>query len=149
MAQHTGDAITNDCIEVVPVLMEYITREDAREEGNEGPTENCISAIVRFMKYRPRILESHGAVDHILMNFLRWLPVSADPDETPIIYEYFADLIQQNNPVILGQNFSNLPRIVQIIAEAFEKDALEEDSEGGISNVVYNRLVGIIREIQV
>ncbi|XP_055334387.1 importin-5-like [Paramacrobiotus metropolitanus] len=148
MAQYTGDALVSHCIEIVPVLLETINHPDARNEDNEGPTENCISAIVRFLKYRPIILESHGSLDHVRMHLLQWLPVYIDPDETPVIYDYFAELIEQNNPVLLGQNFTNLPRIVQIIAEALEKDALEDDEEGGPANAVYNRLLDIVRHVQ-
>lgn len=148
MAQHTGDALTAECAEVLPLLLEIISHPDARSEENEGPTENCISAIVRFLKYRPKIIEAHGAIDDMIPHFVSWMPVYIDPDETPVIFDYFADLIERNHPAVVGQNFANLPRIAGIIAEALEKDAVEEDENGGQANVVYNRLVNIVKHIQ-
>ena len=134
---------------MLPLLLEIISHPDARSEENEGPTENCISAIVRFLKYRPKIIEAHGAIDDMIPHFVSWMPVYIDPDETPVIFDYFADLIERNHPAVVGQNFANLPRIAGIIAEALEKDAVEEDENGGQANVVYNRLVNIVKHIQV
>ncbi len=42
-----------------------------------------------------------------------WLPVTEDTDEAPFVYGFLADLVEANNPHILGLNNSNLPRYVQ------------------------------------
>ena len=44
--------------------------------------------------------------------------MTEDNDEAPFVYGFLADLVEANNPHILGPNNANLPRIVAIIAEA-------------------------------
>ena len=39
-----------------------------------------------------------------------WLPVTEDSDEAPFVYGFLADLVESNNPHILGENNANLPR---------------------------------------
>ena len=49
----------------------------------------------------------------------------------------------RNNPHILGQNNSNLPRIMSIIADCFKRETLDKEKEVG------KRMVNIVRQIQV
>ena len=74
---------------------------------------------------------------------LSWLPVVEDVDESPYVYGYLCDLIEANHPIILGQNNSNIPRIIAIFAEAFSVEALPT------SNEVHKRMVNITRQVQV
>ena len=48
-----------------------------------------------------------------------------------------------NNQAILGENNTNLPRIVLIIAESLVKDAIQQEDD------VYNRLLNIVVQLQV
>lgn len=68
--------------------------------------------------------------------------MTEDLDEAVHIYGYLCDLIQANNPVILGPANSNLPRIVVIIAQAFAHRAVEAVSEVG------QRMLGIVKQVE-
>lgn len=72
----------------------------------------------------------------------QWLPVVEDEEEAPPVYGYLCDLIQANHPIILGANNTNLPRIVSIIAEAFNKDVI------GVTNEVGRRMIEIVKQIE-
>ena len=74
---------------------------------------------------------------------LNWLPVTEDIDEAPYVYGFLADLVQANNPHILGENNANLPRVVAIIAEAVAVDVLPTESEER------RRVIEIVKQIQV
>ena len=58
------------------------------------------------------------------------------------VYGLLCDLLESNSVAVLGPNGSNLPRIVQIIAETFARQALADDS------TVKPRLINLIRMIQ-
>lgn len=58
------------------------------------------------------------------------------------MYGYFCDLIQANNPIVLGPANSNLPRIVLIIAQVFAQKTIESTSEVG------QRLLGIVKQVE-
>ena len=66
-----------------------------------------------------------------------------DVDESPYVYGYLCELVEANHPAILGENNANLPRIVQVVAEALAVDALPPDHE------VKARLVNIVKTVQV
>merc|ERR1711862_78156 len=71
-----------------------------------------------------------------------WLPVTEDVDEAPFVYGFLADLIESNNPHILGANNSNLPRVMAIIAEALATEVLAPEE------VARQRLVNLVKQIQ-
>ena len=71
------------------------------------------------------------------------MPVTEDIDEAPYVYGFLADLVQANNPHILGENNANLPRVVAIIAEAVAVDVLPTESEER------RRVIEIVKQIQV
>ena len=52
------------------------------------------------------------------------------------------DLIQSNNLIILGNNNSNLPQIVLVIAEAFKVKIIKPLSDEG------RRLISIVKQIE-
>ncbi|VDN02262.1 unnamed protein product [Thelazia callipaeda] len=143
MGQHGGNIYAQACAGALPHLANMISREDARstEEGNIA-TENAISAVAKILKYNSRMVD----VNAVIPTFLSWLPIWEDPDETPHVYGYFADLIESNNPFVLGENNSNLPRLLTVIVEAFEKGAFDND---GNDDNVKQRLINILKFIQV
>jgi importin-5 len=58
------------------------------------------------------------------------------------VYGYLCDLIQANHPIILGNNNTNLPRIVSIIAESFHREVVP------ITNPEAVRMLGIVKQIE-
>jgi len=52
-------------------------------------------------------------------------------------------IVCRNHPAVLGENNANLPRIVSIVAEAFQHEALSVTSEVGV------RLLNIARLVRV
>ena len=71
------------------------------------------------------------------------MPVTEDVDEAPFVYGFLADLVERNNPHILGANNSNLPRVVAVIAEAIAVDVLPPD------HAARQRIVSIVKQVQV
>lgn len=65
-----------------------------------------------------------------------------DDDEAAHVYGYLCDLIQANHPIILGANNSNLPRIVQIIAEAFNTEVMT------VKGTEASRMLAIVKQIE-
>lgn len=81
-------------------------------------------------------------LNYFYCNRFSWLPVTEDADEAPHIYGYMCDLIQANHPIILGNNNSNLPRIVSIIAQAFVTKVVSSLSDIG------TRMLGIVKQVE-
>ncbi|XP_077987293.1 importin-5-like [Glandiceps talaboti] len=138
MGMHGGKDYAPASLEAITFLTRIIQDPASREVENVNATENAISAVTKIMK------NNHGNinVNEILPHWLMWLPVTEDKEECVHIYNYFCDLIEENNVNILGANNSNIGRILAIIAEVFTKDATRDDVE------VTQRLVTIAKQIQ-
>jgi hypothetical protein len=107
--------------------------------------------------YRP--IQSNNCTTKLNYRF-KSLPVTEDVDEAPHIYGYMCDLIQSNNPIVLGANNANLPRIVALIADAFShgviriipptNENIEEMTVEVIQryNDVAGRMLNIVKQIE-
>jgi len=138
MGQHGGPNYASICAQAIPRLTEMIQQPNSREPENINPTENAISAVTKILKWNAGALN----VDEVLPIWFSWLPVIEDSEEAPHVYGYLCDLIEGNHPLILGNQNGNIPRIIEIFAEAFACDALPS------SNEVYGRMVNITRQVQ-
>ncbi|KAL4220293.1 Importin-5 [Mactra antiquata] len=137
MAMFGGDAYVHLFPEIIPRLVEVIQAPDSREVENVNPTENAISAVTKICKY-------HGDkvnLQELLPLWMSWLPVKEDEDEASHIYGYLCDLVETNNPLVLGENNVNLPILVQIISESLHHNVLDKDLE------VKNRVLNLARAI--
>ncbi|KAL3846795.1 hypothetical protein ACJMK2_017751 [Sinanodonta woodiana] len=138
MAQFGGESYAQTCAECIPRLLSVIQDPESRSVDNANATENAIAAVIKICKYNSSCIN----VNEILPHWLSWLPVWEDEDEAVHVYNYLCDLVEMNHPVILGENNSNLPRVVQIIAETLNKDGLEKDEK------VKTRVLDIVRQVQ-
>uniref|UniRef100_A0A7E4VVA8 TOG domain-containing protein n=1 Tax=Panagrellus redivivus TaxID=6233 RepID=A0A7E4VVA8_PANRE len=121
-------------------LMAMIERPDARttEEGTVA-TENAISAVAKILKHS-------NAVDKnlIIPTFVTWLPVWEDTEETPYVYDFFCDLVEENHPAVLGENHSGLPHVVNVILQVFSHEAID-DTASDLAKQTKQRLAAIIK----
>jgi len=136
MAMAAGPTYTHALTEALPLLVRVIEDPESRAPENLSPTENAISAVTKILKYAAL----PGAAD-ILPRWLAWLPVWEDDEEATHVYGYFCDLVESNHPVILGENNQNLPRIISVVAEAFQHEAVPPTSDIGIRMLNIVRLV--------
>ncbi|MFH4978712.1 hypothetical protein AB6A40_005421 [Gnathostoma spinigerum] len=134
-----GPAYAQACAGGLERLAAMINDPNARstEEGVDA-TENAISAVAKILKHNSSLID----VNSVIPAFLSWLPVWDDTEESPYVYGYFADLIESNNPLVLGENNVNLPKILSIIVQAFQKGAFDEEDD---KQNVRGRLINIVK----
>ncbi|GFR15020.1 importin-5 [Trichonephila clavata] len=138
LSQYGGPQFAQFCSECLPLLLNIINDPDSRSEENERATENAISAITKFFLFN----NSYINMEQLLPAWITWLPVWEDEEEVNCIYNFLCTMLETNNPLLLGKDNCNLPRILQIIAEAFCKEAVEATSDLG------KRIVTLVGEIQ-
>ncbi|XP_064638859.1 importin-5-like [Lineus longissimus] len=138
MAVNGGQEYAQFLAECMQALGNVIQDPEARSPENINPTENAIAAVSKILKH------NHGNIDvnEVLPHWLSWLPVWEDADESVHIYNYFCDLVEANHPVLLGENNSNVPRILAIIAEALHREVFPTDEP------LYTRIGNIVRQVQ-
>jgi len=138
LGQCGGQGLAVAASQAVPLLCEVIQQPDSRQPENINPTENAVSAVTKILQFNG----SQVNMDQILPMWFSWLPVTEDVDEAPFVYGFLADLVERNNPHILGANNSNLPRVVAIIAEALAVEVLPPD------HAARQRIVSIVKQVQ-
>ncbi|KAK2541350.1 Ipo5 [Columba guinea] len=138
MAQFGGDSYRPFCTEALPLLVRVIQSPDAKTKENVNATENCISAVGKIMKFKPDCVN----VEEVLPHWLSWLPLHEDKEEAVHTFSYLCDLIESNNPIVLGPNNSNLPRIFGIIADGEIHEAIKHEDP------CTKRLANVVRQVQ-
>uniref|UniRef100_A0A3Q0RWT9 Importin-5 n=1 Tax=Amphilophus citrinellus TaxID=61819 RepID=A0A3Q0RWT9_AMPCI len=138
MAQFGGENYRPVCTEALPLLVRVIQAADSRSKENVNATENCISAVGKLMRFRPECVN----VNEVLPHWLSWLPLKEDKEEAVHTFDFLCDLIESNNPIVLGPENSNLPKIFIIIADSVANESVK--SEDACSK----RLANVIRQVQ-
>uniref|UniRef100_A0A671T1C8 Importin-5-like n=1 Tax=Sinocyclocheilus anshuiensis TaxID=1608454 RepID=A0A671T1C8_9TELE len=139
MAQFGGENYRPAFTEAVPLLVGVIQSPDSRAKENVNATENCISAVAKVMKYCPECIN----VNEILPHWLSWLPLNEDKEEAVHTFSYLCDLIESNNPTVLGPDNTNLPKIFIIIADSVANESIKGE------DCCSKRLANVIRQVQV
>ncbi|KAK6485727.1 importin-5 [Huso huso] len=139
MAQFGGDNYIPFCTEAIPLLVGVIQAADSKAKENVNATENCISAVGKVMKYRPECVN----VSEVLPHWLSWLPLNEDKEEAVHTFNFLCDLLENNNPIVLGPDNSNLPKLFAIIADGVVSESVKH--EDGCSK----RLANVVRQVQV
>ncbi|RXN01965.1 FERM, RhoGEF and pleckstrin domain-containing protein 1 [Acipenser ruthenus] len=138
MAQFGGDNYIPFCTEAIPLLVGVIQAADSKAKENVNATENCISAVGKVMKYRPECVN----VSEVLPHWLSWLPLNEDKEEAVHTFNFLCDLLENNNPIVLGPDNSNLPKLFSIIADGVVSESVKH--EDGCSK----RLANVVRQVQ-
>eukprot|EP00026_Physarum_polycephalum_P001523 Phypoly_transcript_01525.p1 GENE.Phypoly_transcript_01525~~Phypoly_transcript_01525.p1 ORF type:complete len:1093 (+),score=207.75 Phypoly_transcript_01525:256-3279(+) len=91
---------------------------DAREEEYVYATTNVISALGWIYKTYPTQLD----LPKLLPEWLHFLPMHDDDDEGKIIYSNLCDFVEHpvGRHVILGANYENLPKLIEIAEDVWE-----------------------------
>ncbi|VDN60043.1 unnamed protein product [Dracunculus medinensis] len=150
MGLYGGKAYAQLCAGALQPIANMISDQAARSTTDALlATENAISAVAKILKFNSSMID----VNAVIPTFVQWLPVWEDTEESPYTYDYFADLIESNNPLVLGENNSNLPRILSVMVEALDKCALDSDESDEIElkqrrETVKSRLINIIKFMQ-
>uniref|UniRef100_A0A0B7BDA3 TOG domain-containing protein n=1 Tax=Arion vulgaris TaxID=1028688 RepID=A0A0B7BDA3_9EUPU len=138
IGKYGGDVYAHAFSECIPRLVNVIEHEDSKSVENAPATDNAIAAVVKICQY-------HGSkvnLEELLARLVTWLPILSDEEEAIHVYTYFCDLLDKNHPGIMGEQASNLPKVVSIVGETLHRELIQEDTE------LYHRLVNIVKQVQ-
>uniref|UniRef100_A0A0N5CCH7 TOG domain-containing protein n=1 Tax=Strongyloides papillosus TaxID=174720 RepID=A0A0N5CCH7_STREA len=142
MALKGGPGYAEACRQALPRLINIIQRPEARSTEEEcAATENAISSVAKILKCNSSLIN----VNDIIPLYLSWLPIWEDEEESPFVYGYLCDLIESNHPLVVGENNSNIPRLIYIISQAFVKGAFPEGNE---AEEIKGRLMNILKSVK-
>jgi len=139
MGMNGGPVYARACAESLPRLFALIGAADSRSAENNTATENAISAVTKIFKHNNSCIDN---LDKLHQVWLTWFPIYEDTEESPFVYGYLCDLIESNNPIVIGQDNAHVPSMIKIFADAFVKSSIEPNSPVG------QRMSNIVRHVQ-
>ncbi|KAJ3107924.1 Importin-5 [Phlyctochytrium planicorne] len=116
-AENGGPNFHPMCVQAIPMMIEaaQIDLKVPNQRMKVMLKDNAVAAICRILKNIGRALLP--TYDELLRIWVASMPVLRDGDEVEHTTEFLLELIQSQNPVVLGEGNSNLPQVVKILAE--------------------------------
>ncbi|KAG5985303.1 hypothetical protein E4U55_006783 [Claviceps digitariae] len=111
-AHHGGAAWTQFLGGSLPYLLQVTQVPDARSDENVYATENACAAIAKILHYNAGSVVDPQAV---IAQWVDTLPVINDEEASPYAYSYLAELIDQQNHIILSQASKVFLSVVQAL----------------------------------
>eukprot|EP01041_Mallomonas_annulata_P004670 gene4670-9261_t len=120
IARKAPELLVDQMNAVMALLLALINAPNARDEENEGTTENAIFAI-GFICLNPTLrsapaVAAHG-LDQVVSVWLRNLPLRTDGLEAKTSSRLLCDAVECGESVIVGESYKNLPEILRVIAD--------------------------------
>ena len=128
-AQFAGEPFEQVVQKAVEVLGSVILRADAKKREAKAATANAVSALFKFIQYRSNNPYISAHMPQVTQTWLGALPVGGDMIEAKIVHNHLVAQVQQNNAVILGQNHSNIPKILQVFADIVNTQAVSAETQ--------------------
>jgi len=135
----------------VPALLALVNAANARDEENEGTTENAIYSLgilSSLAQYRALGFDGQGLMQ-TTSTWLRGLPLRADEQEAKCTLSHLCDSIERGDGYTFGgETFSNLAEILRILAEVLlEGNSSDNDGFTFAHPSTLRRMALIVRAV--
>jgi hypothetical protein len=135
-AQFGGTVIQPYIESILNTLLEIISQPNSRNKTYASSTENAISSVGKIIKFQPQLLGNK--LPEVVRLWLSWLPLEIDIIEAKVVHRQLCELIQSNNPHVFGENFKNLPVILNIFSDIISSRLIKKDTSTLIIDIVKN-----------
>lgn len=88
--------------------------EDDEEWGHAR--DNAIASLGKIIKFQHNSID----VNNIILKWLNLLPLKYDAKEAANQHDFLCDVVISNSQLVVGENNSNLPRIIRILAKVYD-----------------------------
>lgn len=126
-AQVGGEAFLSSGGPSIVIDLEKVIRDPtARSEQAESATDNAVSALLKVMEFQPSCLGEKAMSYGTLI--LDYLPAKADETEAQLMHATLVRFVQAADPRIMGENGSNLPRILFVLLSVLGTPLMEKET---------------------
>ena len=121
----------NDCLVSLSgaLNMPYV---DGNEEDWGLARDNAVASLGKIIKYQPNSVD----LKNFVPKWLFYLPLKTDEIEFSEQHNLFCDIILQRNDLILGENGTNLPKIIKTLAQILKTKYSNEEIDTKIATIV-------------
>ena len=110
-------------------LAAVIQAPESRSRENQSATENAISALGKICRYAPDSVDANA----ILPLWITFLPVTADREESEVVYTLLCDFFEANHPALV--NNQAIPKFFTILPAALNGDIVDAKVADRLKNV--------------
>ncbi|TPR01653.1 hypothetical protein CAN33_0040380 [Aspergillus niger] len=126
-AQKGGAAWADFVAASIPSLFQVTQINQARSEEHVFATENASASIAKILHYNASKVQN---AQEIVANWIGTLPITFDEEAAPYAYSFLAQLIDQQNPVVM----SSADKVFGHIVQALEAETLQGQTAGRVAN---------------
>ncbi|KAI8849944.1 armadillo-type protein [Chytridium lagenaria] len=145
-AQEGGPDFHPMCAQAIPFLFNIVNNDPTRNPDKVLATENAVAAVSRIL----RGVGDKGLFDFnaTLAGWVNAMPILNDQEEVGHTYDYLLSLIESQNPIAMGANNSNFPKLITILTDFIASDLEIEEALGQRVRVTLSALMAAISEQQ-
>ncbi|KAI9375413.1 armadillo-type protein [Aspergillus egyptiacus] len=126
-AQKGGEAWSDFVAACLPSLFQATQIPQSRTEEHVFATENASASIAKILHYNSSKVPNAA---EIVGNWVPTLPITYDEEAAPYAYSFLAQLIDQQNPMVM----SNADKVFGYIVQALEAETLQGQTAGRVAN---------------
>merc|ERR1712137_176562 len=135
LAEFTQDLFPQILANVINRLNAVIVAKSSRLKQCVAATQTAIATVGKIIELYP----SHIDLPQVLPIWFNYLPVT-DSTEAVTIYQQLCSIFLRYTDILLGENFSNLPRILQLFSSVMGTNL--------VSNDTCQTMISIIKQMQ-
>jgi len=118
---HTVGIVSQNAAACVTALQNVISGGGAKSKKQVHATDNCISALGKYIEFCGAQIDSQAALE----KWLSYLPVTGDLEEGRVIYNRLCKFMETSSVAVIGQNAERLGHVIGVLADALETDAVD------------------------
>ncbi|ETO27307.1 Importin beta-3 [Reticulomyxa filosa] len=111
--------VLDQCMQCIRSASEVYRKGELSEDA--GSVVDCaMSTMGKLIKHTPFKQIPSVNYDQVLSIWLSHLPIQFDMTQSVFCHTLLLQLVDQNEPVVLGKNFENMPHIAKIFAQIID-----------------------------
>uniref|UniRef100_A0A7S4LGY4 C2H2-type domain-containing protein n=1 Tax=Eutreptiella gymnastica TaxID=73025 RepID=A0A7S4LGY4_9EUGL len=135
-AQYGGQVFRQIAPEAVQQLVAITKNPRAQEEAYATTTANALSSMVKLIKFHHDHDSGLCRMDNLGPIVLANLPIQADEIEARFVHEEVVDWVLAGNPLVLGENHSNLPAIKELCRKLIDTDLVNDGTKEKMKRIM-------------
>jgi hypothetical protein len=125
LAEFGGPEITPMAADFVERIVSIVTSDGAREGEMESATDNAVSALVKFARFRSAEVDS----DMIMNGVVAYLPIRGDGIEARNVHGQMIRGLATADPFWIGAGGGRVPAILLALAKGIRQHLINTDDD--------------------
>lgn len=132
LAEFGSEALDPMVPQLCQLCMNMVRSPQAREEDELPATDNAVSALFKFVLFRPHAVGGQGG--SVVAQLLPLLPLLSDKTESRTLNSLLAQAAHAKVPAVVGEDWSNLPALLAVFADVLAYEGDEDEEEDVVSS---------------